>query len=159
MATPVVSGAAALLLEQNPSLTPDQVKARLMKTAGKGFPEVSIATDTITGASYTSYYDIFTIGAGYLDVSAALSDTSQASGSAMSPTAAMDPQTGEIFLVQDGSTVWGSTPVWSLTQIWASSAVWGSSAVSGDSVVWGSAAIGTGPDGLLGEAMTVVGER
>src|SRR6266566_2797429 len=30
MATPVVSGAAALLIQQNPNLTPDQVKARLM---------------------------------------------------------------------------------------------------------------------------------
>jgi serine protease AprX len=35
MATPVVSGAAALLIQQHPSLTPDQVKARLMKTAVK----------------------------------------------------------------------------------------------------------------------------
>ncbi len=33
MATPVVSGTVALMLQQNPALTPDQVKARLMKTA------------------------------------------------------------------------------------------------------------------------------
>src|SRR5262249_36578636 len=33
MATPVVSGAVALLLQVEPRLTPDQVKARLMKTA------------------------------------------------------------------------------------------------------------------------------
>ncbi len=33
MATPVVSGVAALLLQKTPSLTPDQVKARLMKSA------------------------------------------------------------------------------------------------------------------------------
>src|SRR6202045_2240334 len=38
MATPAVSGAVALMLEQNISLTPDQVKARLMKTAYKSFP-------------------------------------------------------------------------------------------------------------------------
>jgi serine protease AprX len=33
MATPVVSGAVADMLQGQPSLTPDQVKARLMKTA------------------------------------------------------------------------------------------------------------------------------
>src|SRR6266705_412424 len=33
MATPVVSGAAALLVQAQPKITPDQVKARLMKTA------------------------------------------------------------------------------------------------------------------------------
>jgi serine protease AprX len=35
MATPMVSGAAAILLQKNPSLTPDQVKAILMATATK----------------------------------------------------------------------------------------------------------------------------
>ena len=35
MATPAVVGAAALLLQEQPTLTPDQVKARLMKTAYK----------------------------------------------------------------------------------------------------------------------------
>src|SRR5205823_4062329 len=45
MATPVVSGAAALLLQKSPSLTPDQVKARLMKTAYKTFPASSVAVD------------------------------------------------------------------------------------------------------------------
>ena len=75
MATPVVSGAVALLLQQDPSLTPDQVKARLMRTAYKTFPTSSQATDPTTGIVYTSYYDIFTIGAGYLDIGAALADT------------------------------------------------------------------------------------
>ena len=38
MATPVVSGAVALMLQKDPSLTPDTVKARIMKTASKTFP-------------------------------------------------------------------------------------------------------------------------
>src|SRR4029453_8396398 len=49
MATPLVSGAAALLLQRTPSLTPDQVKAILMKTANKAFPVASIVTDPETG--------------------------------------------------------------------------------------------------------------
>ena len=47
MAAPVVSGAAVLLLQQNPSLTPDQLKARLMKTAYKAFPASSVAVDPV----------------------------------------------------------------------------------------------------------------
>jgi serine protease AprX len=35
MATPMVAGAAALLLQAEPDLTPDQVKYRLLETAGK----------------------------------------------------------------------------------------------------------------------------
>ena len=35
MATPAVAGAVALMLQEQNSLTPDQVKARLMKTARK----------------------------------------------------------------------------------------------------------------------------
>jgi len=91
MATPVVSGAAVLLLQQNPNLTPDQVKARLMKTASKSFPAYSTATDPTTGITYTDYYDIFTIGAGYLDIAAALSSNDLADASAVSPTAVYDP--------------------------------------------------------------------
>src|SRR5438552_4254848 len=74
MAAPMVSGAVALLLQQNPLLTPDQVKARLMKTAYKVFPSYSSYIDPKTGITYTSTYDVFTVGAGYLDVAAALTN-------------------------------------------------------------------------------------
>lgn len=88
MAAPVVSAAAALLIQQNPRLTPDQVKARLMKTAYKNLPPaVTIVTGTQT---FIEQADIFTLGAGYLDIQAALSDTSLALLSAKSPTAVYD---------------------------------------------------------------------
>jgi serine protease AprX len=67
MAAPVVSAAVADLLEAQPKLTPDQVKSLLMKTAYKTFPASSIASDPKTGESFSDYYDIFTVGAGYLD--------------------------------------------------------------------------------------------
>src|SRR5664279_4004051 len=60
MASPMVSGAAALRLQAAPSLTPDQIKARLMRTAYKSFPTSSVATDPNTGKVYTNTYDIFT---------------------------------------------------------------------------------------------------
>ena len=40
MATPVVAGAAALLIQQNPAITADQIKGRLMQTASKSFPDL-----------------------------------------------------------------------------------------------------------------------
>ena len=98
MATPMVSGAAALMLQQNPSLTPDQVKARLMKTATKFAPGYSTATDSVTGTVYTDEYDIFTIGAGYLNVPAALGNTDVFTGSALSPTAVFNSTTNTVNL-------------------------------------------------------------
>ena len=87
MATPVVSGTAALLLQQDPTLTPDVIKARLMKTADKTFPTQSIIVDPTTGESFTENYDIFAIGAGYLDIPAALANSDAAQGAALSPVA------------------------------------------------------------------------
>src|SRR5207245_1616213 len=85
MAAPVVSGTVAIMLQKDPTLTPDMVKARLMKTASKTFPATSIAVDPSTGAVYPSVYDIFTRGAGYVDIAAALANTDRAAGSASSP--------------------------------------------------------------------------
>jgi hypothetical protein len=57
---PMASGAAALMLQKNPSLTPDTIKARLMKTAGKRFPPVAQAAGPATGASHTVQHNLFT---------------------------------------------------------------------------------------------------
>ena len=81
MAAPMVSGAAALLIQKRPNLTPDQVKAILMKTATKTFPAMSVTYDSATNQTFTSRYDIFTIGAGYLDVWAALNSSDTPKGS------------------------------------------------------------------------------
>ena len=55
MATAVVSGGAALVIQKNPTFTPDQVKAVLMKTAYKSLPQYSTVTDA--GVTYTIQYD------------------------------------------------------------------------------------------------------
>src|SRR4029077_2689331 len=95
MATPAVSGAAALLLQQNSQMTPDQVKARLMKTSWKGYKQYYNAYDTY-GRTYNLQHDVFAVGAGYLDVAAALASTDMAgatNGSAKSPVVMRDPIT------------------------------------------------------------------
>src|SRR5207248_7234292 len=92
MAAPMVSGVAALMLNKDSSLSPDTIKARLMKTASKSFPPYSTAVDPITGILYTSQCDIFTIGAGYLDAWGVLNSTDSvpAGGTAASPIAVSD---------------------------------------------------------------------
>jgi len=154
MATPVVSGAAVLLLQQNPNLTPDQVKARLMKTASKNFPAYSSVTDPTAGITYTDYYDIFTIGAGYLDIAAALSSNDLADAPAVSPTAVFDPTTQSVYLVTGQGVVWGDSSAWATSLVWGtnvfvngtavlwgSSVCWGSSTSAGFGVVWGAGVV------------------
>ena len=135
MATPVVSGAAVLLLQQNPSLTPDQVKARLMKAA---------------------------IGAGYLDVQAALANTDIATLPAISPAEVFNAATNTVSLVTGSTVVWGSNAVWGLNVVWGSSntqgfnVVWGTGmngAIDPASVVWGSSTV------LDGTAVLIQGEN
>jgi serine protease AprX len=141
MATPVVSGAAALLIQQDPSLSPDQVKARLMKTSTKNFPAVSTALDPATGVTYTSYYDIFTIGAGYLDITAALANRDSAKGTAMSPAATYNSATGQVTLLSGAGSVWGSNVVWGASVVWGSNTILGSNVIWGSNVVWGASSM------------------
>src|ERR1700730_12469325 len=151
MATPLVSGAVALMLQQNPSLTPDQVKARLMKTAWKGFNPYTHSTDD-HGNQYSNQYDIFPYVAGYLDIDAALNNTDLATGVALSPTAVYDPITNTVSIVNTTSVVWGSTSVvWGATSVvWGNSVVWGANAFTSNSVVWGSTSVVWGARSVLG---------
>ena len=140
MAAPVVSGAAALLLKRSPALTPDQVKARLMKTAARNFPVTSFTTDPDSGVTYFSTYDMFTIGAGYLDISAALVSNDLTDQPALSPSAVYNAASGTVSPISAASAIWGS------------SLIWGSSVIWGDSVIWGSP--GDGP----GDRISILGE-
>jgi serine protease AprX len=143
MATGVVSGAVADLLQAHPLLTPDQVKARLMKTASKTFPSTSSVYDPTSGITYTSQYDIFTVGAGYVDLGAALASNELSSGTAMSPTAVYDSNTGNVRLTSDSSSTWGTSQTWSGPAVWGStqftgsSIMWGATTSSGSSIMWG----------------------
>ena len=127
MATPMVSGAVALMLQQNPALTPDQVKARLMLTAFKNLIPAATATDQVTRQTYSLQADIFTVGAGYLDIQAALASTALASpvaGSAMSPTATVD-SSGNVVMVNGTSVIWGGSVLWGRSSVWGNSVLWG----------------------------------
>jgi len=54
MAAPVVSGAALMLIDQNQGITRDQVKAKLMRTAWRGFPyTMTIPVTVPTAFTYT----------------------------------------------------------------------------------------------------------
>ncbi|KAA6460439.1 hypothetical protein DYQ86_14135 [Acidobacteria bacterium AB60] len=152
MAAPMVSGAAALLLEKNPSLTPDQVKARLMKTAFKNLIPAAVATDPVSGHTYDLQADIFTVGAGYLDIKAALASNELVlprMGSAMSPHAALDDKGHVVLMPGDNSVLasrsilWGTRAVFGDSVLWGTnvygqSILWGTYTLAGESILWGS---------------------
>ena len=113
-----------------------------MLTAYKTFPATSSAVDPTTGQVYMDQYDVFTVGAGYLDVAAALADNNLATGTALSPTASFDPTTGDVYLSADSSAVWDSRSVWGNQTVWGVRSVWGNSAfVTGSQSIWGNQAV------------------
>jgi serine protease AprX len=156
MASPLVSGAVALLLQQNPNLTPDQVKARLMKTAWKGITQFTYSQDG-WGNNYNNEYDLFTYGAGYLDVNAALGSTDLANGLALSQTAYFTSN-GSVVVKNtvpgSSSPFYGSSVVWGAASVvWGNSVVWGSNSLSADSVVWGATSVVWGSTSITGTSV------
>ncbi|MDZ4802181.1 MAG: S8 family peptidase [Bryobacteraceae bacterium] len=146
MASPMVAGAAALLLQKDPRATPDTVKARLMKTARKTFPTQSTdLTDPATGVTYQIRHNLFSTGAGYLDVWAALNSTHvvPAGSSAASPTAVL--VNGRVTMANSGqflygpAAVWGSNIIWGGDDAsWANNIIWGGDESSwANNIIWG----------------------
>ena len=90
VSAPMVSGAVALLLQDEPGLTPDQVKFRLMSTANKSW----------------SGYNATQSGAGYLDVYAAVrGTTTQSANTGIKPSQLLSTGSAPITW---GSVGWNS---------------------------------------------------
>jgi serine protease AprX len=141
MATPAVAGAVALMLQEQSTLTPDQVKARLMKTAYKmGLTSTSAFVPHLN-QTFLDFYDLFSVGSGLVNVQSAVANTDLAPanvGAALSPTVVYNPTTGTVSLVYGNSSVASTSVVWGASVVWGTSVVWGAAEVSGTSVVWGS---------------------
>jgi serine protease AprX len=146
MAAPLVSGTVALMLQRIPSLTPDQVKIRLMKTATKTYPAYTSATAASNGAYYSIQNDVFGVGAGYLNTYNAVASNELPAGNSLSPTATRTALgvvlTPNALSAWANSITWGASIVWGNNVLQANSIIWGSSIVWGDqtdsgySIVW-----------------------
>ena len=104
MAAGVVSGAVARMLDKDPSLGPNTIKARLMRSARK------IAGDPTR------------VGAGVLDVEDAMNETGYMYTYALSPLMGLST-TGSVVYVQDTAKLWGSSQ-WSAVYIWRDAHDW-----------------------------------
>ena len=147
MASPVVAGAAALMLQANPNLTPDTIKARLMLSADKW----AASDDTA---------DPLTYGAGYLNIPAALASTAVPTGPAASPALLVNSDgsiTVDMSRAMWGSSLWG-TGVTDLRAIWGSRAMWGSSSVDMTRAMWGNNTTFTANRAMWGNS-TITAER
>jgi subtilisin family serine protease len=109
MASPVVSGTIALMLQANPSLTPNLVKAILQYTAEE-----------------RASYDGLTQGAGFLNARGAVTlARSLSAGAAMLPTLQQDPTPWS------GHVIWGNQRVGggqlrAAANAWRNDVIWGS---------------------------------
>ena len=127
MAAPVVAGAAALMLQKDPTLSPNTVKARLMLSADKWFDANGEA-------------DPCTYGSGYLNVVKALQSNVIATQSANSPFLVRN-SLGDVMIKMDDS-IWGERALWGtniseLRAVWGNRALWGKNTLGGNRALWG----------------------
>lgn len=158
MSTPAVSGAAALMLENSPNISPDTVKLRMMLSADKW------GTDP------------FTYGAGYLDIPAALSCQATSTGLMTSPTVTQlsNGLVGIVTPTGSDEAIWGNSALWGgrvmsnntimdSSTVDGQSALWGGRAAYGSSTTWGSSAlwgksVTSGDGGSQGQQVLSLGD-
>jgi len=140
MASPVVSGTIALMLQANPALSPNQVKAALQFTA-----------ENRPG------YDELTEGAGFLNARGAveLAQSLAAGGSfdAATPHADPTPWSGHVIWGNhqlSGGAVADAAAFWRNGVLWGDARVHGSSGEN-DNVVWGIECGGADCDNIVWE--------
>ena len=120
MAAPMVAGAAALLLQDEPNLNPDQVKYRLTATANKSW----------------NGYDSVKAGAGYLDIYAAVNgSTMETANTGIDPS---DMLTSGSNPISSGSVGWNSVGWNSVgwNSVGWNSVGWNSVGWNSNSAVW-----------------------
>jgi len=116
MASPIVAGAAALMIQQDPTLNPGTVKARLMASARK--PAMG---------------DPLVTGAGFLDIQGALQATGTVAD-APSPRAIVDDTTGLIGF-ENTAVLWNND-AFSLMSLWPNAVIWADQTAYYQEVVW-----------------------
>ena len=158
MAAGVVSGMAALMIQANPSLTPDTLKTRLMMSAEK-----------------RPVYDLFSEGAGFADLHAALAEEGISQAAALSPkvqwtvTGLALESAGSAWpgvSADDFAAVYGSEPLRGTTGAWADPGIWSDltsesspTAVTGHSVVWGGGRNSSGSSSTTSDSVVWGGGR
>lgn len=118
-------------------------------------------------------YDVFTVGAGYLDLRAALANLSNApaAGSALSPVAYVDPVSGQVYASGDypglcaengalAGTDLCSSPAASVSSIWQADTQSGSTGatVAGTKCLWGYQSV-WGDAAFTSSSSTVAGSK
>ena len=117
MAAPMVSGAAALMIEQAVAqipavvLSPDTIQARLKKTAAR-LPLIGYQI-TVDSTTYNLQNDIFTVGAGSLDIQKALTNADKFADGlrALTPVVYYDMVTKR-FRPDSSTGISGTNGVW-----------------------------------------------
>jgi serine protease AprX len=100
--------------------------------------------DSASGISYTSFYDLFTVGAGYLDLGAAIAGIGNVttSGNSLSPVANYSSTSGTVTIVFDPASVFSNKSVWGAQSVWGARSIWGASVLtSANQALWGTQSV------------------